>query len=207
MDEPFSKPRKRTGGKAESRRMSQTELTKLKGYHYVSELRKNPGKHIDVTRLYCLNQLAGAKHIDGPESESIYVPEIDSYVCQGIEQPIEMTDKKTLDQIKKAVEALYYQLNKAKENNDLAAASDCKSQLEKYDDYVSKSTTPNGKIRYFANKTRRHQSSVYRAVQKFIKLLRKIDPAEAEHIAKHVVIGRVCYWSVDPIDRQSILSA
>jgi hypothetical protein len=207
MEDPFFAKREKKGGKENECRMSHNELNTLKGYKYVSELRLNPGKLIDVTRLYCLDQPAAVKYIDEPDSDAIYVPEIDAYIQQGTDQLIEMTDDKTLSEIKKAVRAITYKLQIATENNDLAVAEDCKSQLEKFNDYVSKVTTPRGKIKYFADRTRRHQSSVYRAVQLYIKQLRFIDAAEADYIAKHVVIGRVCYWSVDPIDSQSILSA
>jgi len=179
-----------------------SESGSLKGKRYIDELRRNVGETIHPNRLYSLYNVQKVKHIEDKHRDGCYEPVLDVYIVNNPEPGIPMTDKKTIDAIKKEVMAITYALEEALTNNDLAKVDDCQDRLEKYQRYVSECTTPWGMIRKTNSLTRKSIAAIYRAVEYYYRSLEKTDPKLAKYYSEHVVIGNPCYWSEEPIKRK-----
>ena len=55
------------------------------------------------------------------------------------------------------------------------------------------------KLRCTQNLTRRSIAAIYRAVYYYLKQLAKQDPELVNYYLEHIVIGKQCYWSEEPI--------
>lgn len=181
-------------------------LSTLKGYKYVQELRSHPGIPIEITRLYCLDQVSVQKNI-GDESDLMFIPFYDVYIGNPAELPIPMLDSQALNDMKRRRKQLQHYLDIARGNNDYGAIDDCMDEIESIENYLRECLDSKGRIRNFSTVARKNASSVLRAVQYYIRKLNELDPNEAVYIAKHVVIGQVCYWSIDPVNTSLIPTA
>ena len=151
------------------------------------------GMPISASALYGLDQQCPYKYIDD-DPDILYIPELGVY-AEGPELAIEMVDEQTQISIRSSLKAIQASIDEAVANNDYARIEEIKGELEMYDDYLDETSTPSGKIKKIPGQNEKARRKIRQAVEYYLNILEKTDPAEAEHIRRCIVIGNVCMWS------------
>lgn len=173
--------------------LSWKEVHRLDGEKYIEELRRHTGMPISASALYGLDQQCPYKYIDD-DPDRLYIPGLGIY-ANDHETAIALTDKRTQKAVRGNIKALQANLQEAVENNDYARIEEIKGELEMYDDYLDETSTPSGKIKKIPGQNEKARRKIRQAVEYYLNILEKTDPAEAEHIRRCIVIGNVCMWS------------
>lgn len=178
-----------------------------KGSKAILELYLHAGSAIPAETLYNLENKQPVKNIVDKafHEDEKYCPAIDAYIItSNPDCPIELTDWRTVDEVRKAIKGINYHLGNAEENNDLGRVEDLKQEREKLTEYLSECLTPTGKIRKTSHTSRKLTLALARDVKYYLDKLARTDPNLSNFLRDHVKIGKHCYWSDEPIKRKSI---
>jgi len=167
--------------------------TRLDGKTYIEVLRSRPGKPIPASALFGWDQTCPYKYVDD-DPRYHYIKELDAYYFDP-ELPIPKTDRLTINEVGRALEAIRSMIQTALDNNDLAAVEDLRDLEMKYEDYLMETSTPSGDIKQFSGHNEKARRKIRQAVNYYLKKLDGTDPAEAQRIRSCVVIGNICMWS------------
>lgn len=108
---------------------------------------------------------------------------------------IPMTDRKTLNEIKKALGAILSDIEEAVGNNDYARADDLRDHKEKCIKYLLETSTPSGKIKNFPGQNDKALKKIKLAIAYYLNKLETADPAKAKYIRERLILGKTCMWS------------
>jgi len=176
-----------------------------KGSKALLELYLHAGKAIPAEELYNLENVQKVRHIadNKHDPDENYCRIIDHYITTSSPDcSIELTDRKTVDQVYKELQAIEYHLFQAVDNNDHGRVEDLMRQKEQCLHYLHECLTPTGKIRKTSDTSRKLTLALARDVKYYLDRLAKTDPDLSNYIRDHVKIGKVCYWSELPITRK-----
>lgn len=177
-----------------------------KGSKAILELYEHAGTAISAEELYNLENNREVKYIADKvfDKAEDYVPLLDAYVTTSTPDcPVELTDTKAIQQIKKELTKITYHLAAAMENNDLGQVEDLKEQQTHCLGYLKECLTPTGKIRKTSDTSRKLTLALARDVKYYLDKLARTNPELSNYLRDHVKIGKVCYWSDAPIKRKS----
>lgn len=178
-----------------------------KGSRIIMELYLHTGSAIPAEELYNLENKQNVKNIADKvlNQDEDYIPIIDAYIVTSHpDSPIDLTDHKAIDEVKKELIRINYHLTTAMDNNDLGRVEDLKQQQEKYTGYLNECLTPTGRIRKTSDTGRKLAAALYRDVKYYLDKLALTKPDLSAYIFEHLKIGKMCMWSEEPVTRKNM---
>jgi hypothetical protein len=110
------------------------------------------------------------------------------------ETSIRFCDQKTIDQVKKRLSKLQSIKAEAQNWNDYARLEELYREEEFLIEYLKKAFNKNGNPRFLRNRGKDDYSYVKKSIERVIAKIRKLDPALADEIDKHLKTGLRFEW-------------
>jgi hypothetical protein len=170
----------------------------LKGDKFLYELVTNANQRIYCSQLRYLftQQGNGTQEF---KSKQNFKEEDGFMLGEGwYERPVEITDKKTLDDCYKRLKQLDREQETIKDWNDYGRLQDIQDERKQILDFIHECTPLlKKKIKVIHNKIHDDYRAIYKAINRSIDLIAIDRPDLIPYIKEHLEIGLFCIWKED----------
>jgi 7-cyano-7-deazaguanine synthase in queuosine biosynthesis len=119
------------------------------------------------------------------------------------ELTIELTDKKTIDEVKERLLEVEVELIEANQNNDIGNIEKLENEKQQLTSYLASSIGITGRPRQFGNKYKRMNDRISKSILRAIEKVKEVHPLLGFHLSNSIKVGlSYKYTPEKPLDWQ-----